>query len=568
MSSHAAAEPGAACVICQEVLKPTTGTLLGGASASAIILTSVSSLDCCRHEYHYECITTWAQESSKCPLCNAQFKVITRLMDGVTARLTSSGSRSRGRAGNRTLVVGNMMDDVNDVSEESSDESSEEEEEEEEEVENPIVCMVCGNGDQGEQLVLCDGRECTHGAHTFCVGLSSIPEGMWRCTTCVQEGRDTNAQTGSTTAAGTVRARRVRRAEERRSALPRTRPAPRRRRTVRHFIPVVPAVNSPFAGSPFEAVLTASARAGDRPIFPFQQAQARTHARTHTDGSSEEDNTNTSAEGRSQQESVWAERERALQIVREKIARKRAAEAAKDKNNAHVCRHDGNVSAPTYHTNTNINTSTGKESHKRSSPGPGGGMAPKRARVRDMGGTSSQSRNTVPADSAHRNSIHTSTHTNTSTSIRARIKPSTSDHVSMSPSGKSSPSMQHRPTRTDTHTVPGREHSIHNGGHTPIRSRIRSSTEGASMNPSYTTKPTDTHRDTYTNKHTSTDRGHSMQNSSANPSHTSSSTHIHRPMAHTIASSISTNIGGKAIPTSLALAAALRLRQMTASQHK
>ncbi|KNC95952.1 uncharacterized protein SPPG_08703 [Spizellomyces punctatus DAOM BR117] len=50
-------------------------------------------------------------------------------------------------------------------------------------------CMVCGDFQQEDQLILCD--DCDRGCHTFCASpkLTEIPEGTWRCPIC--KGRRT-----------------------------------------------------------------------------------------------------------------------------------------------------------------------------------------------------------------------------------------------------------------------------------------------------------------------------------------------------------------------------------------
>ena len=44
-------------------------------------------------------------------------------------------------------------------------------------------CYLCSSGRNEELLLLCDGR-CGRGAHTYCVGISDIPEGEWFCPFC------------------------------------------------------------------------------------------------------------------------------------------------------------------------------------------------------------------------------------------------------------------------------------------------------------------------------------------------------------------------------------------------
>ena len=64
-------------------------------------------------------------------------------------------------------------------------------------------CMVCDSHEYDDVLLLCDGRreggeQCPNGAHTFCVGLASVPAGDWLCTECIEA----QANGGSGVAAG------------------------------------------------------------------------------------------------------------------------------------------------------------------------------------------------------------------------------------------------------------------------------------------------------------------------------------------------------------------------------
>lgn len=47
------------------------------------------------------------------------------------------------------------------------------------------ACMVCGNGESEECILLCDG--CDDGYHTFCLvpPLTAVPKGEWRCPKCI-----------------------------------------------------------------------------------------------------------------------------------------------------------------------------------------------------------------------------------------------------------------------------------------------------------------------------------------------------------------------------------------------
>lgn len=52
----------------------------------------------------------------------------------------------------------------------------------------PLFSYKCKNGEHEDSLLLCDGR-CGRAAHTFCVGLPTIPEGDWFCSSCDRRRR-------------------------------------------------------------------------------------------------------------------------------------------------------------------------------------------------------------------------------------------------------------------------------------------------------------------------------------------------------------------------------------------
>jgi hypothetical protein len=56
----------------------------------------------------------------------------------------------------------------------------------EEEEEENIPCPVCGESDQEEVLLLCDGCDAPY--HTHCIGLDRVPRGHWFCMECADEG--------------------------------------------------------------------------------------------------------------------------------------------------------------------------------------------------------------------------------------------------------------------------------------------------------------------------------------------------------------------------------------------
>ena len=47
-----------------------------------------------------------------------------------------------------------------------------------------LSCIICSGSEDEDQLLLCDG--CDQACHTYCLGLSSVPEGPWFCSHCLQ----------------------------------------------------------------------------------------------------------------------------------------------------------------------------------------------------------------------------------------------------------------------------------------------------------------------------------------------------------------------------------------------
>ena len=57
------------------------------------------------------------------------------------------------------------------------------------------VCVLCGNGDDANVLLLCDG--CDKGFHTYCLNLPAIPVGSWYCPGCRRNQPSTNNSNNS-----------------------------------------------------------------------------------------------------------------------------------------------------------------------------------------------------------------------------------------------------------------------------------------------------------------------------------------------------------------------------------
>ncbi|EQC34333.1 hypothetical protein, variant [Saprolegnia diclina VS20] len=64
---------------------------------------------------------------------------------------------------------------------------------------NEFACMLCGNGDSEESLLLCDADNCEVACHTLCLGLPGVPAQSWFCPE--HEHRRSSARREATTLA-------------------------------------------------------------------------------------------------------------------------------------------------------------------------------------------------------------------------------------------------------------------------------------------------------------------------------------------------------------------------------
>lgn len=70
----------------------------------------------------------------------------------------------------------------------SKKDSDNEDEEEDEDPMDGVFCIACHQGKDEELLLLCDIEGCNNGRHTYCCDpvLNEVPEGEWRCPTCIE----------------------------------------------------------------------------------------------------------------------------------------------------------------------------------------------------------------------------------------------------------------------------------------------------------------------------------------------------------------------------------------------
>ena len=113
-------------------------------------------IDSCVHAFCYACILKWSSIESRCPFCRSRFGVIRRVgTDGaLIAEEVVPARDQRAIFENRDFI--DWLESVR--------------------------CVVCNGSEDEDRLMLCDG--CDQACHTFCVGLTAVPEDAWFCQQC------------------------------------------------------------------------------------------------------------------------------------------------------------------------------------------------------------------------------------------------------------------------------------------------------------------------------------------------------------------------------------------------
>ena len=109
-------------------------------------ITFRGAIDSCRHAFCIDCISRWSQIESRCPVCRTRFKF-----------LNNQAVPERDQRG--------LVEDPAFVDWLES-----------------VRCVVCAGADNEDRLLLCDG--CDQASHTYCVGLTSVPDDAWYCQQC------------------------------------------------------------------------------------------------------------------------------------------------------------------------------------------------------------------------------------------------------------------------------------------------------------------------------------------------------------------------------------------------
>ncbi|KAB8219238.1 hypothetical protein BDV33DRAFT_173938 [Aspergillus novoparasiticus] len=117
----------------------------------------------CGHILHNNCLKPWVERANSCPICRRSFNVV-ELSDRIGGPVLSS------------YAVQDRVQ-VADV-----DPSMVIEYIEEDDLAGFSPCLICGDSDNEEFLLLCDG--CDAPSHTYCLGLDTVPSGPWYCSRC------------------------------------------------------------------------------------------------------------------------------------------------------------------------------------------------------------------------------------------------------------------------------------------------------------------------------------------------------------------------------------------------
>lgn len=138
----------------------------------------------CGHDLHNECLKPWVERANSCPICRQSFNQVDLL--------AKVGGKSTASAYTPLLTLANMnigpvvssyaVSDRTQIAD--VDPSILIEEYDDEELEDQ-PCPLCGDDDNEELLLQCDG--CDTFYHTYCVGLDDVPVGHWFCETCATQ---------------------------------------------------------------------------------------------------------------------------------------------------------------------------------------------------------------------------------------------------------------------------------------------------------------------------------------------------------------------------------------------
>lgn len=130
----------------------------------------------CAHNLHDDCLKPWVERANSCPICRQNFNKV-ELSTKIGGPILSTYSVS-----DRTQIA---EVDPSIIIEEYDEELEDQ------------PCLICGDDDNEEQLLACDGCDAYY--HTYCVDLEEVPVGHWYCESCeTQRAIESVCPTGPT----------------------------------------------------------------------------------------------------------------------------------------------------------------------------------------------------------------------------------------------------------------------------------------------------------------------------------------------------------------------------------
>ena len=131
----------------------------------------------CGHYLHNECLTPWVERANSCPICRASFHLV-ELMHRIGGRSKNHDHLTTSDRDTGDVISSYQVEDRTQVAD--LDPSMFLEFPEEEDEDQP--CQACGEDDNEDVLMYCDG--CQKLWHTYCVDLQEVPYGHWFCDNC------------------------------------------------------------------------------------------------------------------------------------------------------------------------------------------------------------------------------------------------------------------------------------------------------------------------------------------------------------------------------------------------
>ncbi|KAI9877120.1 MAG: hypothetical protein M1830_004744 [Pleopsidium flavum] len=112
----------------------------------------------CGHNLHDECLRPWVERANSCPICRKSFNTVELVATVQGPPISSYPVEDRTQVAD--IDPSMLMEEFDD----------------------PSPCSICGDDDNEDMLMLCDG--CDVACHTYCVDLEYIPIGHWFCEAC------------------------------------------------------------------------------------------------------------------------------------------------------------------------------------------------------------------------------------------------------------------------------------------------------------------------------------------------------------------------------------------------